>query len=216
MVNAAAILLFWTIAFWALVGGGGHRLIYVFFASLSFGSLAVLPTAVTGGLTFTPTPIVALLIVLRCLLVRRGFGGMLTVAFSRRRLLLLVLFWTVAVWVTVFMPRIFAGRTDIIPFRGEMHGPSPLHPSLQNVSQLAYLTISVLATIAFATLLRDPNLRRHGLRAVCLGAAFAVATGALDFASSYLPVAPLLDPFRTASYALLVSHEVLAQNALSA
>ena len=150
-----------------------------------------------------------MLIVARCLLARRGVDGFLTAALRPERMLLLVLFWVVAVVVTVFMPQILAGRTVVVPFRGEWLARIPLQPSAQNVSQLLYLTASVFAAVAFAALLGTPAMRQHGLKALCLGAAVAVATGLIDFASSFLPIAPLLAPFRTASYALLVSHEVL-------
>ena len=97
----------------------------------------------------------------------------------------------------------------MIPFRAEFLGRVPLQPSAQNLSQLLYLTMSVLAAIAFATLLRTHAMRQHALRALCLGCAVAVGTGVLDLTSSWLPLGPLLAPFRTASYALLTSHEVL-------
>ncbi len=203
------ILLFWGIALHATMSRDRSRLIYLFFVSLSFGSFAVVPTALTGGLTFTPTPIVALLILARCLMARGGTDRLLTVACSGRRMLALTLFWLVSFLVTLFMPRIMAGRVTIIPFRGEMLGEMPLFPTLQNVSQFAYLTISILLSIALAVFLRPVPMRRHCARALCLGSAVAILTGALDFASSYVPIKPLLEPFRTATYALLVSHEVL-------
>jgi hypothetical protein len=205
---AIAVVLFWAVAAWG-IAGPGHRLVYVFFAALPFQSFAVLPPAMTGGSSLTPGPVVAMLVVARCLLARRGVDNLLTAALRPERMLLLVLFWVVAVVVTLFMPHVLAGRVVVVPFRGEWLARIPLQPSAQNVSQLLYLTTSVFAAVAFAALLGAPAMRQHTLRALCLGAAVAVATGLVDFASSFLPVAPLLAPFRTASYALLVSHEVL-------
>ncbi|MER2509528.1 MAG: DUF1553 domain-containing protein, partial [Amaricoccus sp.] len=208
-MDIAAILAFWALAAWAFFGPNGGRLIHAFFVSLPFGSFAVLSPGVTGGLTLTPTPMVALLILLRCLVRRGGLDALLTEALARRRMLLLFLFWVVAALITAFMPRVMAGRVDIIPFRGEMLGATPLRPTAQNVSQFAYLTISVFVAFAFAVLLRAPGMRQCALRALNLGALATVITGALDFASTWLPLTPLLDPFRTATYALLVTHEVL-------
>lgn len=208
-MTLAAILAFWALAGWAWLGRDGGRLVHGFFLSLPFGSFAVLPPGATGGLTLTPTPVVALLILLRCLARRGGVDALLGVALGRRRMLLLFLFWIVAALITAFMPLVMAGRVDIIPFRGEMLGATPLRPTAQNLSQFAYLSISVFVAFAFAVLLRAPDMRQCALRALCLGALATVLTGALDFASAWLPLTPLLDPFRTATYALLVTHEVL-------
>ena len=62
------IAIFWGLA---LIGLFGKRslLIYLFFATMPFGSFAVFPTTMTMGLTFTPTPIVA------CILFLRSMGG---------------------------------------------------------------------------------------------------------------------------------------------
>ena len=79
-MTIAAILAFWTLAGWAFFGRDGGRLVHGFFLSLPFGSFAVLPPAATGGLTLSPTPIVALLILLRCLVRRGGIDALLTVA----------------------------------------------------------------------------------------------------------------------------------------
>ncbi len=208
-MTLVAILAFWVLAAWAFLGRDGGRLTQGFFVSLPFGSFAVLPPGVTGGLTLTPTPILALLLVLRCLCRRGGLDALLTEALARRRMALLFLFWVLAALITAFMPRVMAGHVDIIPFRGEMLGATPLRPTAQNLSQFAYLTLSVFVAFAFAVLLRAPDARQGALRALCLGALMTAITGALDFASSWLPLTPLLDPFRTATYALLVTHEVL-------
>lgn len=206
-MNAAAIGLFWALAAWGALGRG--RLVWLFFAVLPFMSFAVLPVTATGGLTLTPAPVVALLFVGRALVARRGAERFLSDALRPRRMLLLALYWAVAVVVTLFMPRILAGRVLVVPVRAAWMGPVPLWPSAQNLSQLGYLTVSVLLAVAFAGWLGDPARRQRALGALCLGAAVAVATGLLDFASRHLPLEAVLAPFRTASYALLVSDQVL-------
>ena len=85
----------------------------------------------------------------------------------------------------------------------------PLRPTAQNLSQFAYLTISVFSVFAFAQILQSPAARQHALKATCLGGAIAAATGFLDHASQFLPLDPVLAPFRTASYALATDVEVL-------
>lgn len=203
MMSYLFMALFWVAALLSL-SGSVHRLIYIFFATLPFGSFAVIPTALTGGLSFTPVPILGLILVLRVALTHGGIRFMLTAALTPHRMTLLFLFLVVAVITTLFMPRIFAGDIQIVPFRGIDDYATPLFPSKQNISQLAYVMISVLAVVAFAFVLRKPEARQHALHAVCLGAAVTIATGLLDYLNGRLPLDPLLSAFRTATYAFAV------------
>lgn len=207
-MNALPIALFWILALWGTFSRK-PVLLYLFFATMSIGAFAVLPTALTGGLTFTATPIIALLLVARTFLDRNGLTSALTLAIMPNRLMLLTLFWLVAVITTLFMPRLFEGAVMVVPIRGELSTTAPLRPTAQNISQFTYLTISVLSVFAFARILQSPEARQHALKAICLGGAVTVVTGLLDFASTYVPITPLLAPFRTASYALMTSVEVL-------
>ncbi len=212
MVNAMdmlPIVLFWGLALLGLFGRP-QVLLYLFFASMPFGSFAVVPPALTGGLTLTPTPMLALLIILRTLGGRGGLPFFVCAACSPQRLLLLFLFWLVAIVTALFMPRLFAWEVTIIPVRLTLGSSGePLLPSAQNFSQLAYLSISILATFAFAHLLRNPAQRQHALAALCLGAALTLLTGLLDWLTLYLPLEPLLRPLRTATYALMTEVSLL-------
>lgn len=198
---------FWALALWGLAGRDCRRLVTLHLALLPFGSLAVLPAAASGGLALTPAPMLGALLFLRCAVARGGLARMARLGLAPRGMLLLTAYAVVAVVATAFLPGIFAGTT-IMPYRGEVLVPTPLAPSAQNVSQLAYLLISILVAIAYARVLAAPEARQHALRALALGGAVAVVTGLLDLATSVLPVAPLLAPFRTASYALHVSHAI--------
>ena len=208
-MEAIPIAVFWSAAVWTLFRRK-QALLYLFFASMSFGSFAAIPTEVTGGLTLTPTPIVAMLLIARQLGSARGMAQAFDAAMKRSGLLLLFLFWLVACVVTVFMPRFFANMVQIVPVRaGALSDTALLVPTVQNVSQFIYIGISVLAVFSFAGMLREPSMRRHALAALCLGAAMTVLTGLLDLASQFLPLDSVLELFRTASYALLTDVEIL-------
>lgn len=199
--------LFWALVAWALASRR-PLLTWLFFASMPFGSFAVLPTALTAGLTFTPTPMLALLLIARELGNARGAAWAIGMALRPSGLLLLALFWIVAVFATLFMPRYFAGL-DIVPLKvTRFMSVEALGPTLQNLSQLAYLSISVLSVFAFGRLLEAPAARAPLVAAIALGAAITVATGVLDAASAWLPLQSLLEPFRTAGYALLTDVEM--------
>src|SRR3978361_1610911 len=178
-MEAIPIAVFWSAAVWTLFRRK-QALLYLFFASMSFGSFAAIPTEVTGGLTLTPTPIVALLLIARQLGSGRGMAQAFDAAMKRSGLLLLFLFWLVACIVTAFMPRFFANMVQIVPVRaGALSDTALLVRTVQNVSQFIYIGISVLAVFSFAGMLREPAMRRHALAALCLGAAMTVLTGLL-------------------------------------
>lgn len=205
-MDAVPVVLFWGLAIWGFLSRG-PGLIYLFFATMPFSAFAVVPPSATAGLTFTPTPIVALLIILRVLGNREGIDFSIASALSLRRLGLIFAFWVVAVMATLFMPRLFAGQVEVIPVAGA--NIEPLRPTMQNISQLAYMTISVATVFAFARLMESAVMRQHALRALCLGAAVAITTGMLDLASEHVPLDWLLEPFRTAAYTLRTDDVVL-------
>lgn len=209
-MEAIPIAIFWSAALWCLLKRK-QAMLYLFFVSLPFGSFAVIPTQVTGGLTLTPTPIVALLLIARELCNMRGLTQALHAALQRTALLSLFAFWVVAVVATLFMPRFFAGMVEVVPVRaGALSDTTLLVPTTQNFSQLIYMTISVLAVFAFARMFRAADMRRHAMSGLFVGATVTAITGALDLASQYLPIGPALEVFRTASYELLTDVEILS------
>ena len=207
-MNFLPITLFWGLAIWG-IASRRPVLMYLFFATMPFGAFAVIPTTLTGGLTFTATPLITLIIIVRVFLDRQGPARVLGLALAPQRLMLLFLFWLVAAVTTAFMPRLFENAVMVVPIRGVLSETAPLRPTAQNLSQFAYLTISVFGVFAFAQILQSATARQHALKAMCLGGAITAATGFLDHASQFLPLAPVLAPFRTASYALATDVEVL-------
>lgn len=201
------VALFWLLAIWAFMSRG-PMLLYMFFGSISLGSFAVVPTALTAGLTFGATPILSLLIIGRVLLLPGSADHFLTNALRFNRLGLLTCFWVVAIVTTAFLPFVFAEKVFVVPVRDVREGVQLLQPTPQNISQLAYISISILSVFAFSRMLQSRADRQLALKALVFGAAVAVVTGLIDFASQYLPLTPLLDLFRTASYAIADDVEV--------
>lgn len=198
------LALFWPLAIWGLLSRNPAVLMYLLFGTIPFGSFAAIPPALTAGLTFTPTPVVGMLMVIRMLLSPKGFNFAIGSALTRNQLMLLFLFWVLSLFSVIFYPRVFAGIVDIVPMRGVLEETAPLRPTTQNISQFGYLSISIFLVVAFAFMMRDYAMRQMALRAFCFGGFVAVATGLLDFASQYVPLNSVLAPFRTATYALAV------------
>ncbi|MBO1909341.1 hypothetical protein KHP60_24255 [Microvirga sp. 3-52] len=206
-MTVISIALYWSIAIWGLVS---HRpvLLYLFFASFSFGSVAVVPPAALGGLTIIPTSMTLVLIIFKTLTNESVILTAISSAIDPRRLGFLFAFWIAAGITTIFMPGLFAGHVMIVPIRGDVSTIAPLAPTKQNFSQFVYLTISVVAVFVFAQLFKCQQNRQVALQGILFGSIVTVATGALDYASQYIPIKPFLDIFRTATYSLLVDVEV--------
>jgi hypothetical protein len=201
------VILFWLIAIRALFLKS-YALLYLFFGGLAFGAFATIPPALAGGLTLTPAPMAALLLLVKVLLNPSAPAYFAKTALSIRKLGLLVLFWLAAVFSTIVMPRLFTG-VKVVPLNFDPFSPvAGLQPSTQNISQLAYMTISVLSVFSFSFILRSSENRLHAIKAICFGASLVVLTGGLDFASQFINISPILEPFRTAGYALLTDAEL--------
>lgn len=208
-MDALPILIFWVAAVYCVIRGP-VAIIYLLFISMPFGAFAVMPPAMSAGMTLTPAPMAGLLLIGRVFASLKGIDYLFSLIMKPQRLTLLLGFWVAALFTTIFMPRLLARRIEVIPLKVEgFTATAFLAPTSQNISQLCYMTISVLSVCAFTYVLRDRDARRHALRALCIGGGVLVATGFLDFATQYVPIGPLLEPFRTATYALLTDAEIL-------
>ncbi|MFD2222255.1 hypothetical protein ACFSM9_00590, partial [Microvirga arabica] len=202
------LLLYWTIALWGLTSRR-PVLLYLFFGSFPFGSFAVIPPSAIGGLTIIPTTMTLVFLVVKVFSNERNLLTGISSVLDPRRLGILFAFWIVAAVTTLFMPRLFAGSVLVIPMRGDVSVATPLAATPQNISQLAYLTLSIIGACAFAQILKAPHMRQTALHGYAFGAALLVLTGLLDFASQHVPIKPVLDVFRTGTYSFLVEVEVL-------
>ncbi|SEM45248.1 hypothetical protein SAMN05428989_3896 [Pseudoxanthomonas sp. GM95] len=196
------ILIFWACAAWGLVSRR-PVLLYMFFATMPLGAFAAIPPGMSGGMNFTPSPLVALLLTARVFSGQKEIASALVMGARPAGMLLLTLFWIVAGFATLLMPTLFAG-TRIVPVRitGFMQ-TEPLMANMQNVSQFAYLSISIITVFCFARLLSSEQRRVQAVRGVWVGAAATAVTGLLDLAGTYVPLEPVLGLFRTAGYSLL-------------
>jgi hypothetical protein len=206
-MNLLPIALYWG---FALTGLFSRKpiLLWLFFVSLPFGSMVVVPTNLTAGLSLTPQSMTAMLIVVHEFLLRRSGPGAFATLALRGSGLALFLFWIVCIVVTLFAPRLFAGLIEVVPMNATGLGfmnTAPLVPTKQNFSQLAYITVSIFAVFAFARIFCDGVRLQILTRGIMITGLIVIVTGLLDFASTYVPIGPLLQPFRTAEYAILDS-----------
>ncbi|KQT51005.1 hypothetical protein ASG43_07110 [Aureimonas sp. Leaf454] len=205
-MTAIPIAIYWGLAVWGLLSSR-PVLLYLFMGSLGFSSFAVIPPAVTAGLTFVPATMTAFLIILKTFSKKQRLLIAIGSSLKLNRFGILLIFLVLSFVVTLFMPRIFAGTVQVVTMSGAT--VAPLYPTVQNISQLAYLSISVLVVIALSQVLSTREMRQTALKAIVVGSCLTILTGLLDYASQFLPIGPVLEMFRTASYAMLVDAEML-------
>ncbi len=198
-----AFLIFWPLVIWALVSRRPVAL-FLFFAVIPFGSLSVIPMEATGGLTVLPRMIVGPVLALRILMGPGGLADSWAALTHVRRLGLLSLFMLIAVIVTLFAPRMFVGGVEIVGLSSTQ--VQFLAPTGTNFSQLIYLFTSYVMVLALFLAMKTARDRQRVVMALLLGGAITVLTGLLDLATHGTG---LLDPFRTASYSMLVGQEIL-------
>jgi hypothetical protein len=214
-MEIGVILLFWFLALLAVSSKDLKGLFYLFFCSMSFGSFAVVPPELTGGLSLTATPIVAMLIIFRTLYTIEGRSFFVN-CHTIKPLNWLFYFWVIAVLVTIFSPRLFSSEVLVIPVRDTPFMKAEfLQPSAQNFSQITYLTISVFSVFAFAFLLQQSENRTHALKGIFWGGVTVIITGFLDLSSQYISMDFLLTPFRNATYTLLIEAQVLGSKRIT-
>lgn len=202
MFNYLVLAVFW-ITLVCATFSRGPLIIYLFFSSFAFGTLAMVPTQFIGGVTFLPGPVAALSLLVWVLRKRGVSANLFSISVSPRGMLGLLLFTITAIASAIFLPRIFAGQVYIVPVRTSDVGLHLLRPSAQNITQAAYILISFLAAIAMFSAARLSP--RSIYPAMLVAGIVFITTGILD---ALFGNTALLDPFRTASYALNTHHTI--------
>jgi hypothetical protein len=198
-------IIFWICLLWAACSRG-PALYYVFFASWSFGTLAVVPSGV-GNLT---APWIAACVLTVRVVQEQGLRQFARALFDLRRFGLLGLCTLYAAASAYFLPRIFAGQVNVVAMRaGEYPGPGPLRPDMANITQGLYFVITSLTVISAYLICLDATRRRRFLQAFAWGGAVAIITGLADLVANRTGLSGLLDPFRNARYALNLDQEVV-------
>lgn len=197
-------LIAWLLLFSSLRARPAFAL-YLFFASISFGSLSLLPPGLTGGLSLTFPTAASAFLILRVGL-SQGIPSLVTKAMFRWQALgCLTLFYVIGLFTAGAMPRLFKDATTLFTMRlgNGQFVPERLTPSVQNLTQSVYLGISVLTAGVIAAYAASPERRRTLFNALVTGGVFAVLTGVIDLVGSLSGYSHWLSGFRTASYAML-------------
>nr|WP_320136965.1 hypothetical protein [uncultured Amphritea sp.] len=207
-MNYIFIVVFWILLIKSFFDGG-KGLIKLLFFVMPFGSFAVIPPELTGGTTILAGPIVAMFFVFSQLISINGLNVSVAALSNIKALLLLFLFWLVALLVTLFLPGVFNKEVLIVPVNlKEAYSVELLGYSVQNITQFLYLTISILTVFSIVIYLRCYENYLMLIKAVCSGSVVLIITGFLDLVLNNIGLEYFLDPLRTAEYSLLANSYV--------
>ncbi|MCJ2023081.1 hypothetical protein [Methylobacterium sp. J-067] len=184
----------------------GPALLYALMISGSFGTLQMLPGS-GGGANLLPQSVCAVLFVAKVLAQPGNFTRAVEAALDPRRLALFSAFLVYSVVGALVLPRLFAGVFEVVPVSAFSFGTDILRPSSGNFTQSCYMALSYATTLCFSIIGQSEAMREHFRRALLYAALGLVGTGLLDLVTYTLHIGSLLDPFRTASYSLLIDVE---------
>jgi hypothetical protein len=201
------------LVFWCLLGAGIFLplevLLGILISSLPFGSLSLLPAEGIGGVTILPQSTFAALFIARI-----AFAGdiadlaRISRLLSLRRAGLLILFLAAGLCVTTFAPSLLRDTIVIVPMRlTGVLALDTLAPGQANFTQSMYVALSVALVFSTALLTKRKHFIPFMLTALLVGGSITIVTGLADFALA-TSHSDVLDPFRTASYALLTEAQV--------
>lgn len=193
---------------------GPYRGAPVFLAATPFGAAAAFNLPAAGGASILVTDIAALTMFT---LVLTSANGVSRIAGSARRgqpglaMLLLAVY---AVIATMLFPTIFKGQTEVFSI-ARINNESgivslPLRPSTGNLTQLFRMMLGAVTFFALATVFRLRPDATMALKAIATATLIHVTLGWVDVVTFFLGVHELLlDPIRSANYAILVDHRMV-------
>ncbi len=190
----------------AVLMRGPLGLFYLFYATGAIGTLVLVPGNLVGGVNLLPQSFCALFFLAKLILRPGNAARVVLLACNLRQLGYLSLFMVWSLFTAYAMPRIFAGRVNVIPITAVVPDPQPLAPTGANITQSAYMLLSAGLIYVCAVTARNSDFRRHFLRANLVLGAVLILTGLLDLATQGTD---LLAPFRNANYSLLTDVEIL-------
>src|SRR5207253_9301572 len=103
----------WSVFGWT-VSRRREWMLALLFCAMSFGAFSVLPPAATGGITILPRTLCAVALLATVAATPDGLSRAWASMVDPRRLGLLTAFMLVAIVISLFMPRLFAGHVTIM------------------------------------------------------------------------------------------------------
>ncbi|MEM8728773.1 MAG: hypothetical protein AAGF79_02555 [Pseudomonadota bacterium] len=189
---------------------GPYRGFWAFVGLAPFGAAAAMNLPALGGATIGQLELTLCVVLLIAAASRGGpdrLLGTLRPGQPGFWLLIVILYGVIS---AAFLPRVFAGMTDIFGLSREVNAERiisvPLGPSSGNVTQTFYMILSAICFLAVATLYRIRPDEGAVLTAMIVCTCVNFGLGLIDVLSSFVGLPELLDPIRTANYAMATQH----------
>ena len=188
---------------------GPRRGLWAFFALTPLGAAAALNLPSLGGASIVLADMAAVALFAAALTRAGAPGRLLATMRPPRPGFLLVALLAFGAFATVFFPRVFAGQTEVFlvsRVAGEAGVVSrPLRFTNGNVTQLLRLTLGAMVFLTLATVFRREPDPRAVVVALAADAVVHWTAGLLDVLSYSAGMPQLLEPIRTANYAMAVT-----------
>ena len=192
---------------------GPQRGLWVFLALTPLGAAAAFNLPAVGGASIGLVQLAVVMVFTMICLTQGGPNRLVGTVRPGQPGFWVLLLLVYCVLSAIYAPAIFRGATDVFAIARSANAEGiiskPLRPTTGNITQLFLLTLSILGFFAFATVFRlrpDPSVVVRGMIvATCVH----FALGWLDVLSHKIGMPVLLDPIRTANYAILDDHRLM-------
>ncbi|WP_428926310.1 hypothetical protein [Marinibacterium sp. SX1] len=193
-----------------LLAVGPYRGLWAFVGLAPFGAAAALNLPALGGATIGQLELTLCVVLLIAAASPGGpdrLLGTLRPGQPGFWLLLVILYGVLS---AAFFPRVFSGATDIFGLSRDVNEDRiisiPLRPNSGNITQSFYMLLSAACFLAVATLYRVRPDEGAVLKAMVVCTSLNFGLGLVDVLSSFVGLPDLMDPIRTANYAMATQH----------
>ena len=196
----------------ACIALGPSASIYALLISSLLGAAAAAILTFMGSANVPPAHVLLGFIALQVLFDRRYFAASLEIFHFPRPGFWLLATGLYGLVATIFMPRLFAGQTNVfaIARTGEFGilALVPLAPVSGNITQTIYFAADIVCFAVFYAFARDSQLTQTFAKAGIACAITNLAFGALDVLSYATNTTDFLSVLRNASYTMLYETEL--------
>lgn len=191
----------------ALTFRGPYKGLWLFMAVTPLGAAAAINLPAVGGASILVTDLIALTMFALVVIHRQGLALMAgTMRYGQPGFWMMMLF-IYATFATLMFPSIFAGQTEVFSLSRSANETGiisiPLRPSSGNLTQLFRLGLGVAIFFAVATVFRVRPDGKTVVFALAVATGVNAALGWLDVATYAVGAEALLEPIRSANYAIL-------------
>lgn len=196
-----------------LAMAGPRRGLWVFLALTPLGAAAAFNLPAVGGASIGLVQLAVLVVFTMVFLTEDGPNRLAGTLRPGQPGFWIGLLWIYCVFSAMYAPAVFRGATDVFSISRSANAAgivsTPLRPTTGNITQLFSMTLSVMAFFAFATLFRLRPDAASVIKAMAVATGVHFVLGWLDVASHAVGASALLEPIRTANYAILDDHRMI-------